>query len=142
MTGRVRRVDERSLLDRVVKAARLFDCYGGLLTAKQREVLELHYFQDLSLGEIAGNWETSRQAVYDLARRALGNLEAYESRLGLVARAQAEAGRRARLAGLAGSAAEHLAAAGEVVAGLVRRELDQARAALERLRDELERWED
>lgn len=134
-------MDERSLLDRVVEAARLFDNYGRLLTPKQREVLELHYFQDLSLGEIAAHWETSRQAVYDLARRALLNLEGYEARLGLVTRARAGAERRAKLAGMAHAALAHLAKTGEVPAG-ARRELDQTGALLERLRDELERWED
>ncbi|MDQ7793734.1 MAG: YlxM family DNA-binding protein [bacterium] len=137
---------ERSLLDRVVKAARLFDAYGGLLTPKQREVLELHYFQDLSLGEIAGHWDTSRQAVYDLARRALRHLEDYEEKLGLVARASAAGARWERMSDSARSLEQALVGAGQALkqgdGELARRELDRALIALEGLREGILRRED
>ena len=32
---------------------RMFDCYQGLLTDRQREVMELYYNDDCSLSEIA-----------------------------------------------------------------------------------------
>ena len=48
----------------------LFDFYGDLLTDKQREYYDLHYMSDLSLFEIAEMNGTSRQAVWDIIRRA------------------------------------------------------------------------
>ena len=64
----------------------LFDFYSRLLTDKQRELFELHYQYDLSLGEIGENFDVSRQAVHDLLRRTISQLENYEQRLQLVDR--------------------------------------------------------
>ena len=74
------------------RANRLFDAYGSLLTAQQRQLLRRYYQDDLSLGEIAAQMRVSRQAVHDGLRRALTALERYEAALGLVA----AAGRRRR----------------------------------------------
>jgi len=68
----------------------LYDFYGNLLTAKQRECLELYYQDDLSLAEIADNSEISRQGVHDLIKRAVKSLEKAEQKLGLVARFMAQ----------------------------------------------------
>ena len=68
----------------------LLDFYGALLTEKQRQYLEYHFLNDLSLAEIAEEFGVTRQAVHDVLKRSEGVLEAYESRLGLVARNQAE----------------------------------------------------
>ncbi|MBO0701764.1 MAG: hypothetical protein J2P38_02450 [Candidatus Dormibacteraeota bacterium] len=69
----------------------LFERYGRLLTAHQREVLALYLRDDWSLSEIAARQQTSRAAVHDLIRRAIGTLEDLEEKLGLVAqRAQLE----------------------------------------------------
>ena len=65
----------------------LFDYYGDLLTEKQREYYDLHYMSDLSLFEIAEMSGTSRQAVWDILRRAEQTLRDIEERTGLVARA-------------------------------------------------------
>ena len=65
----------------------LFDFYGDLLTEKQRECYDLHFNQDLSLQEIAEQYGASRQAVWDLVRRAEGALREIEEKTGLVARA-------------------------------------------------------
>ena len=65
----------------------LFDFYGDLLTEKQRECYDLHFNQDLSLQEIAEQYGASRQAVWDLVRRAEGTLRQFEDKTGLVARA-------------------------------------------------------
>ena len=65
----------------------LFDFYGDLLTEKQRECYDLHFNQDLSLQEIAEQYGASRQAVWDLVRRAEGALREFEEKTGLVARA-------------------------------------------------------
>lgn len=66
--------------------AALYDFYGQLLTERQRELIELYYLNDLSLGEIAEDQGISRQAVHDQLHRAEGALEHYEATLGLVAR--------------------------------------------------------
>ena len=59
----------------------LMDCYGTLLTDNQREMLELYYESDLSLGEIAENKNKSRQAVHDLLKRSEKILFDYEAKL-------------------------------------------------------------
>ena len=65
----------------------LFDFYGDLLTDKQKEYYDLHYNSDLSLFEIAEMNGTSRQAVWDIIRRAEQTLRDIEEKTGLVARA-------------------------------------------------------
>lgn len=74
------------MLEKLVRLALLYDFYGPLLTEKQRQFMELYYQQDWSLGEIAAHFGVSRQAVYDLLRRAEAALEEYEDRLHLVER--------------------------------------------------------
>ena len=46
--------------------------------------MEQYFYDDLSLGEIAENSQTSRQAVYDLLRRVEQTLEKYEDKLHLL----------------------------------------------------------
>ena len=65
----------------------LFDFYGDLLTAKQREYYDLHYNSDLSLQEIADDCGATRQAVWDIVRRAEQSLREYEEKTGLIAKA-------------------------------------------------------
>jgi predicted DNA-binding protein YlxM (UPF0122 family) len=64
----------------------LFDHYGELLTERQRMCFELYYDQDLTLAEIASEYDISRQGVYDIIRRCRKQLQGYESRLHLIAR--------------------------------------------------------
>lgn len=64
----------------------LLDFYGQLLTARQYEILDLHYNNDYSLGEISEELGISRQGVHDSIRKGRAALEAYEARLGLAAR--------------------------------------------------------
>jgi len=64
----------------------LFDFFGELLTDKQKEYFDLHYNNDLSLAEIAESEGISRQAVWDIIRRAEESLRRFEARTGLVAR--------------------------------------------------------
>lgn len=59
----------------------LFDCYATLLTQKQMNYMELYYAYDYSLGEIAEEYQVSRQAVYDNIRRTEKILEDYERKL-------------------------------------------------------------
>ena len=68
----------------------LFEFYGALLTDKQHSYLELYYGDDYSLGEIATEFDVSRQAVYDNIRRTEASLEEYEKKLHLLANYQAQ----------------------------------------------------
>lgn len=61
----------------------LYDFYSGFLTEKQQEIFELYYFNDFSLGEIADYYEISRQAVYDIIKRAENLLLECEEKLAL-----------------------------------------------------------
>jgi predicted DNA-binding protein YlxM (UPF0122 family) len=76
----------------------LLDRYGGLLTDRQRRVLDLHLRKDWSLAEIASRRRTSRAAVHDLVRRSLVALEGYERRLGMLAEEQRQRSERAAVA--------------------------------------------
>ena len=59
----------------------LFEFYSTLLTEKQMNYMELYYADDFSLGEIAEEFEVSRQAVYDNIKRTEKILEDYEKKL-------------------------------------------------------------
>ena len=56
----------------------LLDCYGALLTEKQRDCFDLYCNQDLTLAEIAELMGTSRQGVHDAVSRAEAQLLRYE----------------------------------------------------------------
>jgi predicted DNA-binding protein YlxM (UPF0122 family) len=62
----------------------LFEFYHSLLTLKQREYMSQYYLDDFSLGEIAEQFEVSRQAVYDNIKRTEAMLEEYETKLELL----------------------------------------------------------
>lgn len=62
----------------------LYDFYHGLLTEKQRLYTELYYVDDLSLSEIAEEYEVSRQAVFDNIKRVEQLLEHFEQELQLL----------------------------------------------------------
>lgn len=62
----------------------LYDIYQGLLTEKQRYMMDLYYQQDFSLAEIAETLLVSRQAVYDHLKRTEIILEKYEDNMKLL----------------------------------------------------------
>jgi predicted DNA-binding protein YlxM (UPF0122 family) len=62
----------------------LMDCYSSILTEKQRNAMELYYYDDLSLSEIAEHTHTTRQAVHDNIRRAEAYILELESKLGFL----------------------------------------------------------
>ena len=64
----------------------LFDYYGDVLTERQKMCFDLHYNQDLSLGEIAQELSISRQAVYDNLSRTEALLKNMEEKTGCVSR--------------------------------------------------------
>lgn len=78
------------MLEKMLRISLLYDFYGALLTQRQRQCLEMHYLNDLSLSEIGDQIHISRQAVYDIVKRSEQVLEGYEAKLGLVARHQRE----------------------------------------------------
>jgi len=72
------------MLEKTVRMNYLFDFYQTLLTEKQQKYMSLYYLDDLSLGEIAEEFEVSRQAVYDNIKRTEVMLEEYEAKLSLL----------------------------------------------------------
>lgn len=73
-------------MERFVRVSQMYDFYGKLLTAKQRQAVEWYFEHDLSLAEIADEIGTSRQAVHDLLRRSEQAFASYEEKLGLAKR--------------------------------------------------------
>lgn len=68
------------------RMAMLYDFYGDLLTPRQKEFYDLYYNDDLSLSEIAENYEITRQGVRDIIVRAERALEDIEEKTGLIKR--------------------------------------------------------
>ena len=60
---------------------RLWDLYSPLLTATQREITDLYFNYDLSLGEIAEQKGVSRQSVSDCLQKCRKQLAGYEEKL-------------------------------------------------------------
>ncbi len=60
---------------------RLWDLYSPLLTATQREITDLYFNYDLSLGEIAEQKGVSRQSVSDCLQKCRKQLEKYDDKL-------------------------------------------------------------
>ncbi|MZP29095.1 putative DNA-binding protein [Heliobacterium undosum] len=77
-------------MEKLTRMALLNDFYGQLLTERQRQVLSLYYEDNFSLAEIAEEFSVTRQAVFDLLKRAEKILLGYEDKLGLVKRWQEE----------------------------------------------------
>ena len=63
---------------------RLWDLYSPLLTATQKEITDLYFNYDLSLGEIAEQKGVSRQSVSDCLQKCRKQLEKYEEKLGFL----------------------------------------------------------
>ena len=77
-------------MEEQLRRTMLFDFYGELLTAKQREYFDLHYNEDYSLSEIAEAEGISRQGVHDSLARAEAALLAMEEKTGCLARARVQ----------------------------------------------------
>ncbi len=71
-------------MEKFVEQALLYDFYGELLTARQRQVYEAVVLDDCSLSEVAEELNISRQGVFDMIRRCNKLLEEYENKLHLV----------------------------------------------------------
>ncbi|MBR6253720.1 MAG: DNA-binding protein [Clostridia bacterium] len=71
-------------MDKNVKMAMLLDIYGKLLTAKQQDMLDLYYNQNLSLSEIAEEANITRQGVRKILVDGEKRLLNYEDLLGIL----------------------------------------------------------
>lgn len=76
------------MLEKTTRINYLYDFYQVLLTPKQQSYMSLYYLDDYSLGEIAEEYQVSRQAVYDNIKRTEAMLEDYEKKLMLFSRFQ------------------------------------------------------
>lgn len=71
-------------MDEILKQTLLYDFYGELLTAHQKEIFEQVVLEDYSLSETAKDAGISRQGVHDMIKRCTKTLEGYEEKLHLV----------------------------------------------------------
>ena len=62
----------------------LYDLYQQLFTDKQKAYFEDYYFQNLSLGEMAENYQVSRNAIFRQLHIVTKKLEEYEEKLQLL----------------------------------------------------------
>ena len=67
-----------------LKFLQLWDLYSPLLTETQREITDLYFNFDLSLGEIAEQKGVSRQSVSDCLSKCRKQLEKYDEKLGFL----------------------------------------------------------
>ena len=59
----------------------LIDIYGDLLTEKQKSILEMYFFDDLSLVEISKINNSSRQSILYSINKSIDQLESFESKI-------------------------------------------------------------
>jgi hypothetical protein len=72
---------ETTIKNTDIRFLRLWDLYRGLLTETQREIADLYFDCDLSLGEIAEMKGVSRQGVSDCLHKCRRKLEDAEKKL-------------------------------------------------------------
>lgn len=73
-------------MEEVIYYNNLFDCYGELLTNKQREYFIDYYQNNLSLSEMATNYGVSRNAIHKQLKKIIEVLENYEVKLSIISR--------------------------------------------------------
>ena len=66
----------------VVKFGDLFELYGKLLPAKQMQVANMYFNEDLTISEIAENLNVSRQAIFDSLKKSESKLVQIENKVG------------------------------------------------------------
>lgn len=71
-------------MEKIVEQGMLYDFYGELLTEHQKKIYEDFVYHDLSLSEIATEYNISRQGVHDLIKRCDHILQGYEDKLHLI----------------------------------------------------------
>lgn len=70
-------------MDKNTKLILLYDYYGELLTEKQKAYFEDYYFNNLTLSEMAENYEITRSAVNKQINLTIEKLNEYENKLNL-----------------------------------------------------------
>lgn len=70
-------------MDELVYYNDLYDLYKNLLTQKQQEYFEEYFFNNLSLSEMAENYNVSRNAISKQLNVIKEKLDDYEKKLGL-----------------------------------------------------------
>lgn len=73
-------------INEILRANRLLETYGSLLTPSQKEIMEDYYAFNLSFAEVAEQRKISRAAVADSLKKTLEKLEELESNLHLVSK--------------------------------------------------------
>lgn len=71
------------MFEKNMKFALLLDFYGDLLDEHTRRILNGYYDDDLSLAEIAGDENISRQGVRHIIKKGEAQLEFFEEKLSL-----------------------------------------------------------
>ena len=73
-------------MDKHIEISLLCEYYGKLLTEKQYQFIIDYYNNDLSLSEIAENYNITRKAVRDNIKKGENKLFEYEEKLGFMKR--------------------------------------------------------
>ena len=71
-------------MERIVEQNLLYDFYGELLNAHQKQIYEDAIYNDLSLSEIADEYGISKYGVHDLIKRVTNTIKGYETKLHLI----------------------------------------------------------
>lgn len=70
-------------IEDTIRINALYDYYKELLTDKQKDYFEAFYFENMSLSEIAENYNVSRNAVYSQLNLTVDAINKYELKLHL-----------------------------------------------------------
>jgi len=73
-------------MDEVIYLNNLYDCYKDLLTDKQRNYFCDYYQDNLTLSEMALNYDVSRNAIHRQIKKIVELLEFYESKLSIISK--------------------------------------------------------
>lgn len=79
---------QEGAMEKKVSLSLLLAFYGDMLTDTQREMARLHWEEDMTLSEIAGQFSVSRQSVHDTVSRTEKQLVGLEEKLHLRSRFQ------------------------------------------------------
>lgn len=71
-------------MDKTLYFNNLYDYYQSLLTEKQQQYFEDYYFSNLSLSEMAENYNVSRNAIHRQLKLIEKKLEELEAKLQLL----------------------------------------------------------
>lgn len=73
-------------MNKILEQSLLYDFYADLLTVRQKEIYDAVILNDMSLAEVAEEYNISRQAVHDMVHRCEKLLAGYEEKLQLVSK--------------------------------------------------------